>query len=151
MKLKMINGNIHQVPKNPEKEKYKRFLQLCARSVKKSDIVKGFVFFDGDIEMAVVNEPYLSQFMNFSLFIDVRKKYDEGHITNTCMSLSDHNIINGGYNLYRVFKNKKDAIEYNEIVKSYSYWERGNLCFRITPLKGQKYKVDPSKYKVKYD
>lgn len=37
---------------------------------------------------------------------------------NDSISLCDNNVINGGYNLYRLFKNKNDATLYNSLINS---------------------------------
>lgn len=150
LKLKMVDGQIFQLGGNLNKRvKYKRFMNLCKKSVKFKEIKLGLKFYEGDIEMTVTQEPYLSKYMNHTLFIDVKKRYDDGFTTYTSMSLGDHNVINGGYNLYRIFKKKDDAIEYEKIAKSYSYWENGELMYKIKPPRGEKFVVDPTKYKVK--
>ena len=66
------------------------------------------------------------------------------------------NIINGGYNLSRVFASKKDAIEYRNITKTYEYWQKSRwrydedgLCYTIKPIPGEKINLDKLKLETR--
>lgn len=163
MKLKMINGKIYEV-KNTETmgiigtKKYKRFLELCSKSVKFRDLKIGFICYNDFQKFEIISEPYFSTEPKY-LVIDCKTTFSEGkddEFTVKCdfFSLQDNNIVNGGYNLSRVFASKQDAIEYRNIAKTYEYWvkseysyDRENkLCYRIKPIPGEK--LDLSKLKL---
>lgn len=95
--------------------------------------------------------------------VDCRTTFSEGEdgefsVECDFFSLQDNNIVNGGYNLYRVFSTKEDAIEYRNIAKTYEYWTKsrwsfdGNdseLNYRIKPVPGEKICLKNSGYPVK--
>ncbi len=164
-KLKMINGKIYKVSKNTElasgmnTQKYKRFLELCAKAVKFRDLQIGFICYNYFQKFEIISEPYFSTGTR-SLVIDCKTTFSEGQedeftVQDDFMSLADDNIVGGGYNLSRVFASKEDAIEYRNIAKTYEYWQKsrfnwcGNdtkLCYRIKPIPGEK--LDLTKLKL---
>lgn len=161
MKLKIINGKICEVSKNTlttNTKKYKRFLELCSKAVKFKDLQIGFICYNYFQKFEIISEPYFSTGTK-SLVIDCKTTFSEGQedeftVQDDFMSLCDSNIINGGYNLSRVFASKKDAIEYRNITKTYEYWQKSRwrydedgLCYRIKPIPGEK--LDLSKLKLK--
>ena len=162
MKLKMINGKIYAESKNTEimnTKKYKRFLELCSKAVKFKDLKQGFVCYNYFQKFEIISEPYFSTGTK-DLVIDCKTTFSEGQedeftVQDDFMSPCDSNIINGGYNLSRVFASKKDAIEYRNITKTYEYWQKSRfdwydnnkeLCYRITPITGEK--LDLTKLKL---
>lgn len=160
MKLKMINGKIYEVKptETTNAKKYKRFLELCSKSVKYKDLKIGFICYNNFQKFEIISEPYFSTGTK-SLVVDCKTtflegQYDEFIVQNDFMSLADDNIVNGGYNLSRVFASQQDAIEYRNITKTYEYWEKSEysydseneLCYRIKPIPGEK--LDLSKLKL---
>ena len=160
MKLKMINGKIYKVSKTTETmntKKYKRFLELCSKAVKFRDLQIGFVCYNDFQKFQIISEPYFS-IRTKSLVIDCKITFSEGKdgefsVPDDFMSLADNNIVGGGYNLYRVFASKEDAIEYRNITKTYEYWQKSHwfdeedeLCYGIKPIPGEK--LDLKKLKL---
>ena len=160
MKLKMINGKIYKVSKTTEimnTKKYKRFLELCSKAVKFRDLQIGFVCYNDFQKFKIISEPYFSTGTK-SLVIDCKTTFSEGEddefsVPDDFMSLTDNNIVGGGYNLSRVFASKEDAIEYRNITKSYEYWQKSHwfdeedeLCYKIKPITGEK--LDLKKLKL---
>ena len=157
MNLKLINGKIFQVNKNcytkaPKILKYKRFLQLCEKSVKLKDVVPGFVCYEGNAKITITSEPFIHYSIP-SLFVDCITDYGSGTWSSN-ISLQDRNVINGGYNLYRLFENKSDSLEYVKIQNSYTYWARDlygdeHMKYKIKPILGERLDVHNCKYKVR--
>ena len=160
MKLKMINGKIYKVSKTTETmntKKYKRFLELCSKAVKFRDLQIGFVCYNDFQKFQIISEPYFS-IRTKSLVIDCKITFSEGEdgefsVPDDFMSLADNNIVGGGYNLYRVFASKEDAVEYRNITKTYEYWQKSHwfdeedeLCYKIKPITGEK--LDLKKLKL---
>ena len=162
MKLKMINGKIHQVGKNTETmntKKYKRFLELCSKAVKFKDLQIGFICYNNFKKFEITSEPYFSTGTK-SLVIDCKTTFSEGEVDEFTVpddfkSLQDANIVGGGYNFSRVFASKEDAIEYRNITKTYEYWQKSRfnlydngaeLCYRIKPIPGEN--IDLTKLKL---
>lgn len=138
-----------------EKTKYQRFLELCKLCVKYEDIKPDFVCYSSkNVKVTIIDVPFISKYTG-SLFVDTLVTYEEDNTSYPShMSLNDRNIIGGGYNLHRVFKNKDHAIEYKAIVDDYSYygrdrWGDTELQYTITPIAGPDMDIDPTKYKVK--
>lgn len=164
MKIKYINNKFYLFDKHLSEKitrsakLYNRFVDLTKKSVKLKDLVIGFEMYDNGNKMVVMSEPYINKHTN-SLFIDVEKTYTikeyKGQKYTTHISLCDHNIVNGGYNLYRLFANKYDSIEYSDIAKSYTSWGRGEwgntprLDYSIKPIPGPKYKIKLDKYEIR--
>ena len=165
MKLKMINGKIHQVGKNTETmntKKYKRFLELCSKAVKFNDLKIGFVCYNYFHKFEIISEPYFSTGTK-SLVIDCKITFsecedDEFSVPDDFKSLQDANIVGGGYNFSRVFASKEDAIEYRNITKTYEYWQKSRfnlydngaeLCYRIKPIPGEKLDLDKLKLETR--
>jgi len=154
MKLKMIKGKIVNVDNNKNSiyltKKYKRFLELCSMSVKIEDIKPGFICYDNLIKHEITSIPYYTVSNNF-LIVDCKTIYESGFtFMNDYISLSDTNIIGGGYNLYRLFESKCYSIEYNKIRKSYEYYNNSLydysvLQYKIEPISGDV--LDENKYK----
>ena len=155
----MINGKFYEV-KNTETmntKKYKRFLELCSKAVKFRDLQIGFICYNYFQKFEIISEPYFSTGTK-SLVIDCKTTFSEGQedeftVQDDFMSPCDSNIINGGYNLSRVFASKKDAIEYRNITKTYEYWRKTHslfdedeLCYKIKPIPGEK--IDLNKLKL---
>ena len=160
MKLTMINGKIYKVSKTTETmntKKYKRFLELCSKAVKFRDLQIGFVCYNDFQKFQIISEPYFS-IRTKSLVIDCKITFSEGKdgefsVPDDFMSLADNNIVGGGYNLYRVFASKEDAVEYRNITKTYEYWQKSHwfdeedeLCYKIKPIPGEK--LDLKKLKL---
>lgn len=140
--------------KTMKTEKYKRFLELCSKSVRYVDLTPGFVCYNYFQKFEIISEPYFS-IGTKSLVIDCATTYvnDKFIVPNDFMSLEDINIVNGGYNLLRVFSRKEDAIEYRNITKTYEYWQKDKwrydkyvLCYKIKPIPGEK--MDLNKLKL---
>lgn len=159
--LRLIRGKIVRVEKPKSLKQtpmYKRFLELCKKSVKFEDLKEGFVCYSSfDSKIVIASKPYISKYTN-SLFVDIICKYESTEGTSqdytTIMSLNDRNIIGGGYNLHRVFAKKEDSLEYIEITREYSYFGRdkwGDLGLRytITPIAGPDMVIDPNKFEVR--
>ena len=156
----MINGKIYEVNKNTltmNTKKYKRFLELCSKAVKFRDLQIGFVCYNDFQKFEIISEPYFSMGTK-SLVIDCKTTFSEGEereftVPDDFMSLTDDNIVSGGYNLSRVFASRQDAIEYRNITKTYEYWQKSHwfdgcdeLCYTITPIPGEK--LDLTKLKL---
>ena len=156
----MINGKIYKVSKTTETmntKKYKRFLELCSKAVKFRDLQIGFVCYNDFQKFQIISEPYFS-IRTKSLVIDCKITFSEGKdgefsVPDDFMSLADNNIVGGGYNLYRVFASKEDAVEYRNITKTYEYWQKSHwfdeedeLCYKIKPITGEK--LDLKKLKL---
>ena len=154
MKLKMIKGKIVNVDNNKNSiyltKKYKRFLELCSMSVKIEDIKPGFICYDNLIKHEITSMPYYTVSNNF-LVVDCKTIYESGFtVMDDYISLSDMNIIGGGYNLYRLFESKCYSMEYNKIRKSYEYYNNSLydysvLQYKIEPIVGDT--LDVNKYK----
>ena len=162
MKLKMINGKIYEVKNTATMntmgtKKYKKFLELCSKAVKFKDLKIGFICYNNFQKFEIISEPYFSTGTG-SLVIDCKTTFSEGEdgeftVQDDFMSLTDDNIVGGGYNLSRVFGSKEDAIEYRNITKTYEYWQKSRwrynedeLCYRIKPIPGEK--LDLKKLKL---
>ena len=166
MKIKYIDNKFYlfdkhlgeKITRSAKLIVYNRFVELTKKSVKLKDLVIGFEMYDNGNKMVVMSEPYINKHTN-SLFIDVEKTYTlreyEGQKYTTHISLCDHNIVNGGYNLYRLFANKYESIEYSDIAKSYTRWGRdswdGRPCleYSIKPIPGPKHKINFDKYEIR--
>ena len=153
MNLKMVNGKIFVISNDTlqlhKKVKYNRFLELCKMSITLEDLVPGFVCYEGGRMIIIDSVPFISKYTN-SLFVEIIKECP----TPRRISLSDHNIVNGGYNLYRIFADRDLSIEYTKLADSYSYWDKDDygescLCYSITPVSSPRMKIDPTKYEVK--
>jgi hypothetical protein len=154
MKLKMIKGKIVNVDNNKNSiyltKKYKRFLELCSMSVKIEDIKPGFICYDNLIKHEITSLPYYTVSNNI-LVVDCKTVYEsEFTVMDDFISLSDANIIGGGYNLYRLFESKWYSMEYNKIRKSYEYYDNSlydysMLQYKIEPISGDT--LDENKYK----
>ena len=154
MKLKMI-GNKTNI------SSYQRFLELCSKSVKLKDIKPGFICYNNFQKFQITSEPYISK-NSGGLVVDCRTTFSEGErdefsVECSFFSLEDNNIVNGGYNLSRVFARKEDAIEYRNITKTYEYRTKSRmLCedidvlqYTIKPIPGEKICLKNSGYPVK--
>lgn len=157
MKLIMINGKIYKAGSNLKKiekaKKFRKFVELCSKSVTLDDLKIGSILYDVNAILEITSKPYVSK-NSGSIFIKMNKKYcykdiNQFILYNDRMSLADHNIIGGGYNLERVFKSKELAIEYKKIRQEYeyfgtdSYGEKG-LQYKVKPIPGQK--LNPKKH-----
>lgn len=158
MKLIMINGKIYKSGSNIRKieqaKKLKRFIELCSQSIKASDLKIGFICYDGYSKYEIISEPYINENTK-TPFISCNRIYDKEHISyDDIISLADHNIIGGGYNLERIFKSEQKAIEYKSLRKDYEY--RGfnshgdyGLLYTITPIPGEPF--NPKKHIFKQE
>lgn len=130
---------------NQEEKKYNRFLELCKKSIKLEDIKPGLVCYGGwgfDKKITITSLPYICKYTN-SLFVDCTKLYKDGNTTfKSSESLTDNNIVGGGYNLYRLFYNIEDSKEYYDIVDSYTYYGYDGLEYTITPIPGEHINLD---------
>lgn len=152
MKLKMIKGKIVNIDNKKSiylTKKYKRFLELCSMSVKIEDIKPGFICYDNLIKYEITSMPYYTVSNNF-LVVDCKTIYESGFtVMDDYISLSDSNIIGGGYNLERLFELQWCSMEYNKIRKSYEYYEDifddVMLQYKIKPIAGDI--LDKNKYK----
>lgn len=162
MELKYINGKIYRISNNKELEdiKYKRFLELCNKSVKLSDLKPGFVCYNHYNKYEITSEPYIND-STYSLVVDCKTEYDTFTVEDDFLFLQDRNIVNGGYNLWRVFDNKKDAEEYYEIIKTYQYYSRARdllssctysevqLNYIIKPIPGEILDIKNSNFPIR--
>lgn len=129
---------------NQEEKKYNRFLELCKKSIKLEDIKPGLICYGGlsfDEKIIIASLPYISKYVN-SLFVDCIKSYKDDNAFKSSKSLSDRNVVGGGYNLYRLFYNIEDSKEYYDIVDSYTYCSYDGLEYTITPIPGEQINLD---------
>lgn len=146
MNLKNIfREDLYMQDSNIKDKKYRRFLELCEKSIKVGDIKPGLICYGGytyDEEIKITSLPYISKHTD-SPFVDCMKKYTSQTESNTyksSISLCDRNIVGGGYNLYRLFYNLEDSKEYCNIKDSYTYWDYDEfdggekLNFTIKPI-----------------
>jgi hypothetical protein len=140
-----------------EDRKYKRFLELCNKSVKLSDLKQGFICYSHYNKYEITSEPYIND-STYSLVIDCNTEYDTFTIEDDFFCLQDNNIVNGGYNLCRLFANKKDAEEYHEIIKTYQDYVRtrewygeikSKLKYKIKPIPGETLDVKNSNFPIR--
>lgn len=159
MELKYINGKIYKISNNKKLEdrKYKRFLELCNKSVRLSDLKPGFVCYSHYNKYEITSEPYIAD-STYSLVVDCNAIYFPFKSENDFFCLQDRNIINGGYNLWRLFANKKDAEEYYEIIKTYQYYVRTRGCdgeiefklkYKIKPIPGEQLDIKNSNFPIR--
>lgn len=80
-------------------------------SLKKGDIVYA------NKEIRITSSPGRNKYCN-SLFVQCDININNSFFKNSSISLSDHNVINGGYNLFRLFRNKCDADLYYSLIYS---------------------------------
>jgi hypothetical protein len=130
---------------------YNRFVELCSLSIKLEDIIIGAECYSSGYENKIkfISLPYVSKYTG-SLFVDCIIFCDEENYTSD-ISLDDRNIVNGGYNLHRVFKDEAIKDEYREIVKGYSYYGldrlgRRELKYTIKTIPGPKLIINTSDY-----
>ena len=99
--------------------------------------------------MKITSLPYISKYTG-SLFADVIS-YSDDDSYSTNFSLNDRNVIQGGYNLHRIFKDEQDRDEYSKIVREYSFYGKGKngrneLKYKVKPIPGQDFIIDKTKY-----
>lgn len=160
MEFKYINGKIYKISNNKKLEdrKYKRFLELCNKSVRISDLKPGFVCYNHHNKYEITSEPYIDD-LTYSLVVDCKAEYYTFTVEDDFLSLEDNNIVNGGYNLWRLFASKKEAEEYYEIIKTYQYYSRvgdylslypeSKLNYTIKPIPGEKLDIKNSNFPIR--
>lgn len=81
-------------------------------------IKKGDIVYEGTKKLIITSNPGRTR-TDSTLFVQCDMIFQSGSfLKNQFISLCDKNVINGGYNLYRIFKEKSDSELYNSLINS---------------------------------